>query len=321
VEETTVTTTVTTTDRSAWCSVVTREAEVDPVGTAGSYAGFVLVEWPAPWPKDVSGVEALTDVVAELAVGGVRVQLVRAAEAPGRSRRITSYRRPAGEWFAGYERAEVQVDVDDVVPTLRAIGERPHARDADVLDVLVCTHGTRDVCCGSLGTTFAARLEQLDLGGPSTTVRVWRTSHLGGHRFAPTALVLPDGTMWAHLDEVLARNIVERRGDVPWALASYRGSCGMPSREAQAVERLAFAETGWGWLERPRQALGTADGQWRVESAADDRTLTWTCTVRQGRQLPVPVCRQPIEQATKYEAELRVDLVSRGEGVLASEGP
>ena len=50
-----------------------------------------------------------------------------------------------------------------------------------VTDVLVCTHGTRDTCCGSLGTRL---WRDLDAGG--ATVR--RTSHTGGHRFAPTAV-------------------------------------------------------------------------------------------------------------------------------------
>ena len=48
--------------------------------------------------------------------------------------------------------------------------------------LLVCTHGGRDRCCGSDGTRLFQALF------PPPGVRVWRTSHTAGHRFAPTAI-------------------------------------------------------------------------------------------------------------------------------------
>ena len=66
------------------------------------------------------------------------------------------------------------------------------ARDDDRRPRLLLMAGDR--CCGSLGTALAQELlaDPLQLGDD---VRVWRTSHTGGHRFAPTALVLPQGTV------------------------------------------------------------------------------------------------------------------------------
>ena len=55
--------------------------------------------------------------------------------------------------------------------------------------LLICTHGSRDRCCGRLGTILhrsaSARWPDVD---------VHRISHTGGHRFAPTAILLPSGT-------------------------------------------------------------------------------------------------------------------------------
>lgn len=61
--------------------------------------------------------------------------------------------------------------------------------------ILVCTHGTRDKCCGTLGGALFHELftkaEQKGLHKNS----VWQVSHLGGHRFAPTMIALPMGCM------------------------------------------------------------------------------------------------------------------------------
>ena len=57
--------------------------------------------------------------------------------------------------------------------------------------LLVCAHEQRDPCCGLDGQAL------LDaLAGPD----VFACSHLGGHRFAPTAMVLPTGYVYGHLD-------------------------------------------------------------------------------------------------------------------------
>ena len=64
--------------------------------------------------------------------------------------------------------------------------------------VLVCTHGSRDRCCGVLGGAIFAQLKnQLKMMLPDA---VWQVSHLGGHRFAPTALCLPLGLLLGRID-------------------------------------------------------------------------------------------------------------------------
>jgi len=58
---------------------------------------------------------------------------------------------------------------------------------------LICTHGNRDRCCGTLGGAIFASMRRQE---PNW---VWQCSHLGGHRFAPTALSLPDGQCYGRL--------------------------------------------------------------------------------------------------------------------------
>jgi hypothetical protein len=68
-------------------------------------------------------------------------------------------------------------------------------------------------------------------------VLVWRTSLTGGHRFAPTALLLAEGTLWADLDLDLLVGVSDRSLDVDEAARLYRGCAGLDCLEVQAVER------------------------------------------------------------------------------------
>jgi hypothetical protein len=61
--------------------------------------------------------------------------------------------------------------------------------------ILVCTHSSRDHCCGLHGAAVARALCDL------APQRVWQCTHLGGHRFAATVVALPQG---AHFGRVQA---------------------------------------------------------------------------------------------------------------------
>lgn len=59
--------------------------------------------------------------------------------------------------------------------------------------LLVCANGKRDLCCAVRGRPIALKLERVRPG------RVWECTHTGGHRFAPTGVVLPSGQSVARL--------------------------------------------------------------------------------------------------------------------------
>jgi DNA gyrase subunit A len=117
--------------------------------------------------------------------------------------------RPGRSWLR-------EVDADgtpDVLAELAADGSRALAslgagrdpglgRRAARPAVLVCTNGARDACCAREGRPAAALLQaRLAPGRRGLLARgpvgadVWEASHLGGHRFAPTAVVLPHGVL------------------------------------------------------------------------------------------------------------------------------
>lgn len=291
------------------CAAWAREQRVDPIGTAGGNVGVVLVEWPAPWPHDVAAVDALAPAAAELSAVGVRLLLAHPTERtpPGRTRVVSFRRDGTPDGFEGFARREEQVDMGAVADTVLrfGLGREEHGR-TDAVDVLVCTHGARDTCCGAAGVRLATAARSWPEVGAGR-IRVWRTSHLGGHRFAPTAIVMPHGTSWAHLDEALLRAVVTGEGELGPLLRHYRGSLGIAPAPAQALERLAFEEAGWAWLDWRRQVIDRGHGAYTIVGTAPsgDRR-SWTGRVASGRRLPVPVCRAPLGAATKSEPELTV---------------
>ena len=287
------------------CAEWAREMGVDPVGTAGLYGGFLLVEWPLPWPRDASEVEALGAVHEALAGTGIRLQLVvPRADAPTRTTVLHRRTPDAAGWFTRFDRVARAVDPGDVAAAAADLVATGTGDTEPFTDVLVCGHGARDRCCGSLGTALA-------LGSLAAGRIVRRTSHTGGHRFAPTGIVLPDATTWAFLDDESLARIVDRNGPLDDLLPRYRGCAALGPPAVQAVERVAFGEIGWSWLDHRRRGIELGDGRVRLEAVSPTgEELTWEAEVEPGRLLPVPECGRPPESAPKSEAEVVVRTAS-----------
>ena len=302
------------------CSPWTRAAGVDPIGTAGTHDRFLLVESPLPWPSDVSEIPALA--AAAGADRRVRVlAVVPGGGGAGGEVSVTDWCRVTANRFVGTDHRVAADDTEALLATLlvdpagspgTVVGDAPP-------EVLVCGHGRRDRCCGRWGTLLqtelAAALPGL-LPAPDPTaaapvVRVRRCSHTGGHRFAPTAVTLPDGRFWAHLDVDLTAGIVGRTLDPRALRRHYRGTTAL-DMWAQAVERELLVAAGWTWLEADLTDARTvvADDRRRAEvhlgftHPAGDGSIT--ATVEVVRDVPVLVCGEPPEVATKSCPELAV---------------
>ena len=139
-------------------------------------------ERPAARPHERRRRPHPTGTVARRGVAGVRVWVGYATRTPdpaGRASSTGPTSSPAGTW-----------------PTSPPGSLREWGRpDPDPL-LLVCANGRRDRCCGHAGGRLADALWR----GPHAD-RVLTCTHLGGHRFAPTALLLPVGALHGRLDE------------------------------------------------------------------------------------------------------------------------
>ena len=296
------------------CSDYARATSLSPAGTSGSYDGYLLVEIPLPWPRDAGDTAegaALRPLIGPL---GYRLQAVAAAEprADPRERRVILHAKAPGEaGFGGYRRFESRVgdSLTDTVTTLltAAAVDSPSELESPAVDVLVCTHGTRDSCCGRRGASLFA---ELAAAGSGAGENLWRTSHMGGHRFAPTFMVLPQGTVWGFADAGLITRVVRQTGDFADAAARYRGCPGLDGPQVQALEAEVLGRVGWRLLDTRRR--GSFDGMTAQLSWREDgQPVTWAGQVSRGRTLPAPACMEPAAASGKSETEWAITGVHR----------
>ncbi len=280
-------------------------------GTAPPFSSLLVVELPLPWPKDIGTDPRLVDIAEVCQDTGHRLQTVVPAMTATKLRALRFTRTAtAVTGFARVERSfephELQTET---IALLREAGSDD--RDpAEVSDVLVCAHGIRDRCCGSAGTRLFLGAEESAPPG----IHLWRTSHLGGHRFAPTAMTLPDGRAWASLDSATLVAIATRAVD-PSAVAHLdRGSSLFADRWHQVADSAVLAHLDdWSWTRTDRTMTtrpGPLDGT-RVVDVADDADRRWVVTVETVRRLPIPLCGSELADAVKFDDELRATEVHR----------
>ncbi|MEV6177646.1 sucrase ferredoxin [Streptomyces sp. NPDC052016] len=278
------------------CTAVSRDLDEPMSATAPTARTWLLVEQPGPW-----GARALVSSHLDPALGraleaaaqntGVRVALIRR---PGRHadlgtprlRRVyAAHTTPGGVWLrtATTNDPSRLLDVD-----FAALGRGDHRSFDTALQgrphtggplALVCTNGKRDRCCALLGRPLAAELSASGVHG------VWEVTHLGGHRFSPTVLVLPHGYAYgraaAHTVKEALHGVQEGR----IVLEGCRGSSAW-ERPGQAAELAVRAATGEYAAET--LAVVRTEGEaprWEVTVAHLDGRH-WRVVVAQGASSP-----------------------------------
>lgn len=173
------------------CAPISSALGEPMAGTALSTRRWLGLEHPDPWPRDVTRHPdpAVRGLLVRATAAGFRPVLIRGREP--RTRVLLADTAPPG---AVATWADVDVPLpgpDDPLPGDPVTGPL----------LLVCTHAERDPCCGVDGAALVARLARPE---------VFACSHLGGHRFAPTALVLPTGYCHGRLTHASAASVLAR---------------------------------------------------------------------------------------------------------------
>jgi hypothetical protein len=252
--------------KSQLCSIYSREIGEDPAGSAPSWERCLVLEFPNPWKDEVTDSAhfptEVSDALAKAEAKGrpVRLQCVTPDPeytAAGHTRIMLFYRDPAP--------ASAFSKIDYVVPSDRAaelavtmIENSDVPRNYDqyrdgtdgVRDILVCTHGSRDTCCATFGIPIYQILHQEHGPASDGHLRVWRASHLGGHRLAPNIVDLPEGRNWVRPDVSQLDALVYRRGDISDVSSLYRGLVRLNTPYEQAAEGAVLMQEGWGWTGR-----------------------------------------------------------------------
>jgi hypothetical protein len=278
------------------CSTVSGDLDEPISGTAATATTWLLLEQPGPW-----GAQALTSSHLDPALGraleaaaqgtGVRIALIRR---PGRhadsgtptARQVyVAHTVPGNVWLRSAMICDPRrlLDVDfaalgrgDHGSFDSALGGRPHAGDPLAL---VCTNGKRDRCCALLGRPLAAELASSGVEG------VWEVTHLGGHRFSPTLLVLPYGYAYGRAEAHAVKEVLHSVQEGRIVVEGCRGSSAWerPGQAAELAVRGAAGEYAAETLTVVRTE-GAAP-RWEVTVAHTDGRH-WRVVVAQGASLP-----------------------------------
>ncbi|MFF3334392.1 sucrase ferredoxin [Streptomyces sp. NPDC002888] len=278
------------------CATLSQNLDEPVSGTAATARTWLLLEQPGPW-----GAKALTSSHLDPALGraleaaaegtSVRIALIRRPGrhadpgAPHLRRVYAAHTTPGRVWlhsavttdprqllnldFAALSRGD-RSTFDTV---LRG---RPHTGDPLAL---VCTNGKRDRCCALLGRPLAAELAASEVSG------VWEVTHLGGHRFSPTVLVLPYGYAYGRAAAHTVKEVLHGVQDGRVVVEGCRGrsTWERPGQAAELAVRRAVGE----YTADALSVVGThgAAPRWEVTVAhADGRH--WRVVVAQGASLP-----------------------------------
>ncbi|WP_434444670.1 sucrase ferredoxin [Lentzea sp. E54] len=189
------------------CSILSEFAGEPLAGTAATATAWLCLEQPGPWGRDALLESHLDpELGAELqrrAEGtGVRILLIRRPgkhaddHVPARRRLYLASARPGASWL---EQADLATPEEALELDFAALGAgRSTAFGTPVHDplLLICTNSKRDVCCALYGRPIA------------TALNLWECTHTGGHRFAPTGVLLPTGHLYGRIDHQLAERVV-----------------------------------------------------------------------------------------------------------------
>ena len=245
-----------------FCSRVARAAGFHPVGTAPTYLAHVALECEVPWAREVTD-----SATFPAEVGAV---LARASQ-DGIEPRVTGLMPDPEYSQAGLTRLFYFTHTDDLSPVyakqeflvppaqLPALVEALVYKQDDlqrfaayeqgtrgIREVFVCNHGSRDRCCATFGFNIYRELREVYARAQPEDLRVWRSSHLGGHRMAPTLLDLPEGRYYAYITAESLPNLVAREGSFAALDRQYRG-WGRLSPLEQAAEHAVLMAEDWPW--------------------------------------------------------------------------
>jgi hypothetical protein len=241
-----------------FCSDHAREVGEDIIGSATNYQTYILVECPQPWTYNAFNSKwvpsNLQKLVEEVSRAKLPVRFLLIANDLSHKVDYTTlliYQKQEG-LSSGFQKHEFKLPhIEQVAAVVKQClwGKMPDAETETNItrDILVCTHGSHDQCCARYGNPFyfyaAANIADLALDN----VRIWKSSHLGGHRFAPTAIDFPNGRYYGFLDQESFRSILTRTGDIQCLNKVYRG-WGIIPNPLQILEKELMLCHGWKWF-------------------------------------------------------------------------
>ncbi|MGI9324358.1 MAG: sucrase ferredoxin [Pseudomonadales bacterium] len=194
-----------TSDDRSYCSL--QQDQGSMLGTAEQVDVWLMLEAPGSWPARAVEEGAVATEVAQwlersaqkLSAQGLRVrpQLIKQpgrklGEAGAQRTLLIGYAERLFQIVMQNDAQLLGLDVGEIVEDVRANREVQATR-VNESHYFVCTNGRRDLCCARFGLPVYRQLQE-QIGS-----RAWQVNHVGGHRFAPNVLSLPQGVLYGRV--------------------------------------------------------------------------------------------------------------------------
>lgn len=263
---------------------------------------IVAVEVPGAWGRDAVGDSGLPQP-ADATLYLIR-RVGRHAVAGETARVFVSGGFGDDPWLveAALRREDVTgLLTGDVADRARLASFGFAARPEPVL--LVCTNGRRDACCAVRARPVA---EAAHAAAPDN---VWEVSHIGGHRFAPTAIHLPSGQTFGRLTGDTAAALATASTSSPANPVVQQLFSSTTHRGRIDLEPVAQVAETWWRQQHPDPTLAPVSGIGAPVANGDDG---WLVSLPDGTSLTITsVPGQPLRDSCLKAAKPSASFVAR----------
>ena len=231
-----------------YCSILSKKSNEPIAGTAPYAKHFVFITWPKKyWQYDA--LEAKGDFPKGLKKwmkeqskvnGKISIRLINCS---GMSPdKVEIYIYPEKYCYSNVLPGQITAVLETYFRDGITTAFLPTPIEVD--QIFICTHGRHDKCCAKFGQELVDKI-RYHVSKQKTDVEIWESSHLGGHRFAPTMIDFPTGRAYGRLcTDELPNYLASRKINQVYGVA-YRGSVFLTELEQVAeahVQHYCYAK-------------------------------------------------------------------------------
>lgn len=245
------------------CSQITKYSNEKIIGTAANYDVQLSIELEEPWDaipvksnKYPEEFKLLPSILAKNKINVGINYFSKNEHCENNFTKIFIFKKSFSE-FNFYEKIELSIPHSQLNLFSNYCLEYLQNKNSNLLEwsiksnsstkeIFICVHSNRDQCCGKYGFTLFQKFNEI-IHQNNLNFRVWKSSHIGGHRYAPTFFEAPSMRWYGLFDLNLAEDFLLRDKNKLFVNNNYRGMSGLNNKIASLVEGELFKQYSWEW--------------------------------------------------------------------------
>ena len=306
------------------CSNYSLNINESPIGSASNFDKYLLIGVPTPWKSEITESEKFPKKIKSLLEENSN--LLETTKILGfktentyddiDKTHIILFAKPKGnfEKFEKFEFLSNQKNLEELILHLLNSNYKNHSskinQNNNSRDLLICIHGARDTCCASIGYPI---YEKILSSQQSSKINAFQVSHLGGHRFAPNIIDMPDGRNWVKISKNSIDEFIGQKKPMNSFKENYRGWTILKNGFEQIAEREVFSIEGWDWINKKIisiQTLETTNSlnskliEIKYSNSNGTKNKKIHVEVKKTKKLPVLKCTK--NEITEYSQQYEV---------------